>query len=150
MLSVFLINCTFTFQHCHLSIYKFTCKDVNNLLHSVVLIYVKVPDVKPSNGTTKVVCSRFTSTPGILRSTYFINSSLNSFKDIFHRSYEFVWECFTKSGKKCQFHKEFEDTKGVNKIHKSKKNRQHNGNTNKKNKGSNNDLQNIHIKLKIE
>ena len=52
--------------------------------------------------------------------------------------------------KKCQFHKEFEDTKGVIKIRKSKKNRQHNVHTNKKNKRSNNDLQNIHIKLKIE
>ena len=32
---------------------------------------LKVPDVKPSDSTTKVVCSRFTSTLGILRSTYF-------------------------------------------------------------------------------
>ena len=150
MLSVFLMDCTFTFQHCHLSNCKFTCKDVNNLLHSVVLIYVKVPDVKPSYGITKVVCSRFTSTSGILRSTYFINSSLNSFKDIFTRSYEFLWGCFTKSGKKCQFHKEFEDTKWVIKIRKSKKNRQHNGHKRKKDKRTNNDLQNIHIKLKIE
>jgi hypothetical protein len=38
----------------------------------------------------------------------------------------------------------FEDTKGVIRIRKSKKNRQHNGQTKK------NDLQNIHIKLKIE
>jgi hypothetical protein len=38
---------------------------------------------------------------------------------------------------------EFEDTKGVIRIHKSKKDRQHSG--------TNNDLQNnIHIKLKIE
>jgi ribosomal protein S21 len=39
---------------------------------------------------------------------------------------------------------EFEDTKGI-----SKKNRQHNGQK-KKDKRTNNDLQNIHIKLKIE
>ena len=42
---------------------------------------------------------------------------------------------------------EFEDTKGV--IRKSKKNRQRNGQK-KKYKRTNNDLQNIQIKLKIE
>ena len=44
---------------------------------------------------------------------------------------------------------EFEDTKGVIRIRISKKNRQHNGQK-KKYKGTNNDLQNIHTKLKIE
>jgi hypothetical protein len=44
---------------------------------------------------------------------------------------------------------EFEDTKGVIRICISKKNRQHNGQKKKYN-GTNNDLQNIHIKLKIE
>jgi hypothetical protein len=44
---------------------------------------------------------------------------------------------------------EFEDTKGVIRISISKKNRQHNGQK-KKYKGRKNDLQNIHIKLKIE
>ena len=39
---------------------------------------------------------------------------------------------------------EFEDTKGVIRIRKSKKNRQHNSQK-KKYKGTNNDLQNIHI-----
>jgi hypothetical protein len=43
----------------------------------------------------------------------------------------------------------FEDTKGVIGIRISKKNRQHNGQK-KKYKRTNNDLQNIHIKLKIE
>jgi hypothetical protein len=43
----------------------------------------------------------------------------------------------------------FEDTKGVIIIRKTKKNRQHNGQK-KKYKRTNNDLQNIHIKLKIE
>jgi hypothetical protein len=43
---------------------------------------------------------------------------------------------------------EFEDTKGVIRIRISK-NRQHNGQK-KKYKRINNDLQNIHIKLKIE
>ena len=44
---------------------------------------------------------------------------------------------------------EFEDTKVVIRIRISKKNRQHNGQ--KKNyKRTNNDQQNIHIKLKIE
>jgi hypothetical protein len=47
------------------------------------------------------------------------------------------------------FKEEFEDTKGVIKIHKSKKDRQHNGQL-KKDKRTNNDLQNIHIKLKIK
>jgi len=43
---------------------------------------------------------------------------------------------------------EFEDTKGIIRIRKSKY-RQHNGKK-KKYKRTNNDLQNIHIKLKIE
>jgi len=41
---------------------------------------------------------------------------------------------------------EFEDTKGVIRIHKSKKNRQHNDQM-KKYKRANNSLQSIHIKL---
>ena len=45
--------------------------------------------------------------------------------------------------------KSFEGTKGVIRIRKSKKDRQHNGQK-KKYKRTNNDLQNIHIKLKIE
>ena len=47
------------------------------------------------------------------------------------------------------FQEEFEDTKGAIRIRMSKKNRQHNGQK-KKYKRTNNDLQNIHIKLKIE
>ena len=47
----------------------------------------------------------------------------------------------------CQ--EEFEDTKGVIRIRISKRNRQQNGQK-KKYKGTNNDVQNIHIKLKIE
>ena len=47
------------------------------------------------------------------------------------------------------FQEEFEDTKGVIKIRKSKKNRQHNGQK-KWDKRTYNDLQNIHIQLKIE
>ena len=46
------------------------------------------------------------------------------------------------------FREEIEDTKGVIRILKSK-NRQHNDQM-KKNKRTNKDLQNIHIKLKIE
>ena len=42
----------------------------------------------------------------------------------------------------------FEDTKGVIRIRKSKKDRQHNGQK-KKDERTNNDLENIHIKLKI-
>ena len=44
---------------------------------------------------------------------------------------------------------EFEDTKGVIRIRISKKNKQRNGQK-KMYKGTNKDLQNIHIKLKIE
>ena len=44
---------------------------------------------------------------------------------------------------------EFEDTKGVIRIPKSKKNRQHNGQQ-KSTKGQKNDPQDIHIKPKIE
>jgi hypothetical protein len=44
---------------------------------------------------------------------------------------------------------EFEDTKGAIRIRISKKNRQHNGQKKKYNR-TNNDQQNIHIKLKIE
>jgi hypothetical protein len=44
---------------------------------------------------------------------------------------------------------EFEDTKGAIRNRISKKNRQHNGQK-KKYKRANNDLQNIHIKLKVE
>ena len=51
--------------------------------------------------------------------------------------------------KMTQGQEEFEDTKGVIRIRDSKKNRQHNGQK-KKDKWTNNDLQNIHIKLKIE
>ena len=46
-------------------------------------------------------------------------------------------------------YKEFEDTKGAIRIRISKKNRQHSGQK-KKYKRTNKDLQNIHIKLKIE
>ena len=44
---------------------------------------------------------------------------------------------------------EFEDSKGEIRIHISKKNRQRNG-LKKKHKRTNNDVQNMHIKLKIE
>jgi len=53
-------------------------------------------------------------------------------------------------GKHIHLHyEELEDTKGVIKIHKSKKNIQHNGQK-KNDKRPNSDLQSIHIKLKIE
>ena len=43
-----------------------------------------------------------------------------------------------------------EDTNGIIRIRKLKKNRQHKLGQQKKNKRTNNDLQNIHMKLKIE
>jgi hypothetical protein len=46
-------------------------------------------------------------------------------------------------------YKEFEDTKEVIRIRISKKNRQHNGQKTKY-KRTNDDQQNIHVKLKIE
>jgi hypothetical protein len=48
-----------------------------------------------------------------------------------------------------EYLEEFEATKGVIRIRQSKKDRQHNDQM-KKDKRANNDLQNIHIKLKIE
>ena len=61
-----------------------------------------------------------------------------------------VWQVSVeKDNEKRKSQEEFEDTKGVTRIRKSKKNRQHNGQK-KKYKRTNNDLQNIHIKLKIE
>ena len=53
------------------------------------------------------------------------------------------------SGQTTGYEEELEDTKGVIRIRISKKNRQHNGQK-KRYKRTNNDLQNIHIKLKIE
>ena len=44
---------------------------------------------------------------------------------------------------------DIKDTKGVIRIRNSKKNRQHNSQK-KKDKGTNNDLQNIHMKRKME
>ena len=60
-------------------------------------------------------------------------------------------ECFGKKIPTRRYIKEeeFEDTKGAIRIRISKKNRQHNDQK-KKYKRTNNDLQNIHIKLKIE
>jgi len=54
-----------------------------------------------------------------------------------------------KHRKLCIYKEELEDTKGVIRIRKSKKNRQHIAQK-KKDKRTNNDLQNIHIKQKIE
>ena len=54
-----------------------------------------------------------------------------------------------KQGKQRASSEEFEDTKGVIRIRKSKKNKQHNGRQ-KKYKKKDNDLQNIRLKLKIK
>ena len=54
----------------------------------------------------------------------------------------------TDTARSALYLEEFEDTKAVIRIRISKKNRQNNGKT--KYKMTNNDLQNIHIKLKIE
>jgi hypothetical protein len=59
--------------------------------------------------------------------------------DVYKESLNLIWK----------LKEEFEDTKGVIRIRKSKKDRQHNGQM-KKYKRTNNDLQNIHIKIKIE
>jgi len=48
-----------------------------------------------------------------------------------------------------EFYEEFEDTKGLIRIRKSKKERQHKGQK-KKYKRTNNDLLNIHIQPKME
>jgi len=61
--------------------------------------------------------------------------------------------CFSKKKQvyvlKPVVQEEFEDTKGAIRIRILKKNREHNGQT-KKYKSTTTDLQNIHIKLKIE
>jgi len=75
---------------------------------------------------TNILCIKFVETKGIIR----IRKSKKNRQHI---------------GTK----EEFVDTKGVIRIRQSKKNRQHNGQK-KKDKRTNNDLQNIHIKLKIE
>jgi hypothetical protein len=59
---------------------------------------------------------------------------------------KFFWNLQDRCVRQCSREEEFEDTKGVIRIRKSKKNRQHNGQT-KKYKRTNNDLQNIHIKI---
>lgn len=59
--------------------------------------------------------------------------------------------CVAMSGRtyvRNAFEEELADTEGVTRIRKSKKNRQNNGQK-KKEKRTNNDLQNIHIELKI-
>jgi hypothetical protein len=58
-------------------------------------------------------------------------------------------QCFIRLGYYTGVKEEFEDTTGVIRILISKKNRQHNAQK-KKYKRANNELQNIHIKLKIE
>ena len=59
-----------------------------------------------------------------------------------------MWNRIKTTEDKYKYEK-FEDTKGVIRIRISKKNRQHNVQK-KKYKRTNNDQQNIHIKLKIE
>jgi tRNA A-37 threonylcarbamoyl transferase component Bud32 len=64
--------------------------------------------------------------------------------------YQEMYLCDKGLGIKLEdYEEEFEDTKGVIRIRISKKYRQHNGQK-KKYKRTNNHLQNIHIKLKIE
>ena len=60
-----------------------------------------------------------------------------------------VTDYYAILGRNCISEEGFEDTKGAIRIRISKKNRQHNGKK-KKYKRTNNDLQHIHIKLKIE
>jgi hypothetical protein len=60
-----------------------------------------------------------------------------------------VWQNTCVLKQENMIKEEFEDTKGVIRIRKSKKNRQHNDQK-KKDKKTNKDLQNIHIKQKIE
>ena len=74
----------------------------------------------------------------ITRSTF---SSFNSISFI-------LWRPVLLIEKTVSMQEEFEDTKGVIRIHKSKRT-EHNGQK-KKDKRTNNDLQNIHIKLNIE
>ena len=70
--------------------------------------------------------------------------------ELFHEIYYIlVKKIYNPSNKFCYLQKEFEDTKEAIIIRISKKNRQHTCQQ-KNNRGTNNDLQNIHIKLKID
>ena len=89
------------------------------------------------------------------------NSNINIKNTIMEMFYKYIWrgEFFLSSWTgewvipskypDTVTYEEFEDTKGVIRIHISKKNRQHNDQK-KKYKRTNSDLQNIHIELKIE
>jgi hypothetical protein len=76
---------------------------------------------------------------------------VHHYKVIHLREFEaIILYFFSYSGRmfSISFHlEEFEDTKGIIRIHKSKKNSQHNGQM-KKYKRTNNDLQNITLKIK--
>jgi len=75
------------------------------------------------------------------------------FYDITELLLKVLWQWFISDvpaeSKMFFVQEDFDHTKGVMRIRKSMKNRQHNGQR-KKDKRTNNDLQNIHIKLKIE
>ena len=70
--------------------------------------------------------------------------------ELFHEIYYIIVKKYTTLLINLVIYKEeFEDTKGAIIIRISKKNRQHTCQQ-KNNRGTNNDLQNIHIKLKID
>jgi hypothetical protein len=76
-----------------------------------------------------------------------LNANLSTISAISWREQFFLY--INLDTNKTLRNKEFEDTKEVIRIRISKKDRQHNGQK-KKYKRTNKDLQNIHIKLKIE
>ena len=76
-----------------------------------------------------------------------LNANLSTISAISWREQFFLY--INLDTNKTLRNKEFEDTKEVIRISMSKKDRQHNGQK-KKYKRTNKDLQNIHIKLKIE
>ena len=80
----------------------------------------------------------------ICHSNYF-----DSQKDKKNELFSCVCVFFNNIRKYHYVQEEFENTKGVIRIHKSTEDRQRNGQT-KNDKRTNKDLQNMHIKLKIE
>jgi hypothetical protein len=73
---------------------------------------------------------------------------INSFVTENYKENQCMWNWSLGDEERQDMEEEFEDIKGVIRIRISK-NRQHNGEQ-KKYKKTNNDLQNIHVKLKIE
>jgi hypothetical protein len=84
-----------------------------------------------------------------INSIWVYNRMLVSYISIYWLSTYHYWYMSHRFLTTCLIQEEFEDTKRVIRVFKSKKDRQHNGQK-KNDKSTNNDIQNIHIKLMID